>query len=156
MQDLLQISSRASALKQSSMKSNFRGVNKPIKPRIPKNHFLNAVFYKKTEAGFATCLDLIRKGRNLTILCIYENPTAAIAASAESAEPYVSELSSAFVRFSNPYSRQSERWSKSAGFARVGSRAERVSKTKIPHLVVWDFCFGDPYGNRTHVFSVRG
>ena len=29
-------------------------------------------------------------------------------------------------------------------------------KTKIPHLVVWDFRFGDPYGNRTHDFSVRG
>ena len=51
LQDLLQISFRASALKQSSMKSNFRGLNIHIKPRTPKNHFLNAVFYKKAEAG---------------------------------------------------------------------------------------------------------
>ena len=39
--------------------------------------------------------------------------------------------------------------------ARVGSRAERVTKAK-GHSRGVSFCFGDPYGNRTHVSALRG
>ncbi len=37
----------------------------------------------------------------------------------------------------------------------VGSYAERVTKNK-GHSQGVSFVFGDPYGNRTHVFAVRG
>ena len=37
----------------------------------------------------------------------------------------------------------------------VGSCAERISKTK--RTLCWvSFCFGDPYGNRTHASALRG
>ena len=38
---------------------------------------------------------------------------------------------------------------------RVGLCAKRISKTK-GHSQGVSFCFGDPYGNRTHVFAVKG
>ena len=68
-----------------------------------------------------------KRKRSTTVLLlsyhIYGNPTAGVAASAESAEPHVSKLPSAFVRFSNPNSRQSKRklivwWFCASGFAR--------------------------------------
>ena len=31
-----------------------------------------------------------------------------------------------------------------------------VSKQQKNHRIWWFFCCGDPYGNRTHVFAVRG
>ena len=60
----------------------------------------------------------------------------------------VSELPSPCSQNANPYS---------ARFAhRVGSRAERVTKKRTGATSLLLFFFGDPYGNRTHVSSVRG
>ena len=78
------------------------------------------------------------------------------ASSAESAAPYVSELPTAFVRFSNPNPRPDERKCDSLAVSRERDLAQAHQQNKNPTPFGVGFCFGDPSGNRTRVSSVRG
>ena len=58
-------------------------------------------------------------------------------------------------RMQNPHKAKEETY----GYMRAGSMSVRVPKhkEKIKAPLLWCFLvFGDSYGNRTHVFSVRG